>query len=152
MEITHLYDVVHSNVTSKSLLIGFSQVARLEKVREYMVRGKNITEKHIQSFTKLLENENLPSVSILDHLVTTSTFSPFSDKLMMQHKVDMFALKIRHYGNGLAVSVRHDIGTLYIRSLMNIGMFVEDGAELMIDQGWLEQPPEAVDRDTLASE
>ncbi|WP_332697837.1 DUF3231 family protein [Halalkalibacter lacteus] len=152
IEITHLYDIVQSNVASKSLLIGFSQVARMEKVREYFVRGKNMTNKHIQSCSKQLQKENLPSPTILDHLVTTSTFAPFSDKLMLQHKIDMFSMKIRHYGNALSVTARHDIGTMYIRFLMNIGMFLEDGAEIMIEQGWLEQPPETVDRDALSSE
>jgi spore coat protein CotF len=152
IEITHLYDIVQSNTTSKNLLIGFTQVARREKIRDHFIKGKTITHKHIQSCSKLLQNENLPAPALLDHLVTTSTFSPFSDKLMLQHKIDMFAMKIRYYGNALAVSARHDIGAMYIKFLMNIGMFLEGCAETMIDHGWLEQPPGAVDRDTLASE
>ncbi|MDP4087163.1 MAG: DUF3231 family protein, partial [Bacillota bacterium] len=39
----------------------------------------------------------------------------------------------------------------YGKFLLDIGLYVEDGAQIMIDQGWMEQPPEAVDRDSLTS-
>ncbi|MFC0470076.1 DUF3231 family protein [Halalkalibacter kiskunsagensis] len=151
LEIAHLYDIIQSNVTSHTLLIGFSQVAQKKPVREYLVRGRDITKKHIDACSQQLHKEDLPSQPLLDHLVTNSTDSPFSDKLMLQHKIDMFSMKIRSNGNALSVSGRHDIGTMYIRFLMNVGIYLEDGANLMIDQGWLEQPPEAADRDQLSS-
>jgi hypothetical protein len=34
---------------------------------------------------------------------------------------------------------------------MDVSLYVEDGANIMIDYGWMEQPPEAVDRDNLSS-
>ncbi|MGM0904886.1 MAG: hypothetical protein ACQEXB_28050 [Bacillota bacterium] len=43
---------------------------------------------------KMLHKDNLPSPSFLDDLVTTSTFSPFSYKLMLFHKMDMFSMKM----------------------------------------------------------
>ncbi len=52
LEIAHLYDNIESNVTSKGLLIGFSQVARTEKVQKFMLRGKEITNKHIETCSK----------------------------------------------------------------------------------------------------
>ncbi|SMF76192.1 hypothetical protein SAMN06296056_1219, partial [Priestia filamentosa] len=32
------------------------------------------------------------------------------------------------------------------RTLMNIGLFVDDGINILIDKGWLESPPKAYDR------
>lgn len=151
LEITHLYDNIENNVTSKALLLGFNQVVKIEQVRELFKSGTDITHKAITRYMEKLHNENLPSPSFLDHLVKTSTFSPFSDKLMLFHKVDMFSMKIRAIGNSMAVNGRHDIGFLYTKSLMNIALFVEDGAKIMLENGWMEQPPEAVDRDTLPS-
>jgi hypothetical protein len=46
----------------------------------------------------------------LDHLVSESTFSPFSDKLMLAHKIEMFSMKIRTAGNGASLNGRRDIG------------------------------------------
>lgn len=151
LEITHLYDNIENNVTSKALLIGFSQVAKTEEVRQFMVRGREITDKHIEICSQHLHKGNLPSLPLLDHLVSDSTISPFSDKLMLFHKIDMFSMKIRSYGNGAALNGRRDIGAMYGQFLMDIALYVEDGANIMIDYGWMEQPPEAIDRNKLAS-
>lgn len=151
LEVTHLYDNIENNVTSKALILGFSQVARMEKVRELFMRGKDMTHRAVEQYMNKLHDANLPSPPFLDHLVTTSTISPFSDKLMLFHKVDMFSMKIRAFGNSVAVNGRHDLGFMYTRALMNISLFVEDGAKIMINNGWMELPPLAVDRDRLAS-
>ncbi|TVY08098.1 DUF3231 family protein [Paenibacillus cremeus] len=150
LEIAHLYDNIENNVTSKALIMSFSQVVRSEKIKELFIRGKEMTHNHLEHYMEKMHHENLPTPSFLDHLITTSTFSPFSDKLMLFHKMDMFSMKIRSFGNSMAVDGRHDIGLLYSKSLMHIASFAEDAAKLMIDHGWMEQPPYAADRDKIA--
>ncbi|UKS27924.1 DUF3231 family protein [Paenibacillus sp. HWE-109] len=152
LEIAHLYDNIENNATSKALILAFSQVVKSEKIRKLFIDGKELTHKSIEQYMEKLHNENLPSPSFLDHLVTTSTFSPFSDKLMLFHKIDMFSMKIRAIGNSAAVNGRHDMGVLYAKSLMKISSFVEDATKILIENGWMEQPPFAVDRDKIASE
>jgi len=151
LEVTHLYDNVENNTTSKALLLGFHQVVQNQKIKELFKRGLSITEKTIKQCSEKLTLDNLPSPSRLDHLVTTSTVPPFSDKLMLWHKVDMFSMKIRAYGNSIAVNGRRDIGLMYGRNLANVFLFVDDGANLLIENGWMEQPPKAIDREHLAS-
>jgi hypothetical protein len=99
LEITHLYDNIQNNATSKALIIGFSQTAKLKQVREFFVRGKEISNKHIETLSQLLHKDDLPSLPLLDHLVTNSTFAPFSDKLMIAHKLDMFSMRINEDKN-----------------------------------------------------
>ncbi|MCM3571303.1 DUF3231 family protein [Neobacillus mesonae] len=151
LEVTHLYDNIENNTTSKALLMGFHQVVKNEKVKELFKRGLDMTEKAIKQFSEKLTTDHLPSPARLDHLVSDSTVSPFSDKLMLWHKVDMFSMKIRAYGNSVAVNGRRDLGLLYGRTTANVFLFVDDGANLLIDHGWMEQPPKAVDRKHLAS-
>jgi hypothetical protein len=151
LEIAHLYDNMENNATSKVLLIGFGQVAKNEKVKDFMHRGKEITMKHIEACRQLLQKEDLPGYPLLDDLVEKSTFAPFSDKLMMFHKIDMFSMKVRSYANASSLNGRHDIGVMYSKFLMDIGLYVQDGAKIFIDEGWMEQPPQAVDRDSLSS-
>jgi hypothetical protein len=151
LEIAHFYDNIENNVTSKALIMAFAQVAKDKKIRELFERGRDLTSNNIESYMKMLHNENLPSPAFIDDLVTTSTFSPFSDKLMLFHKVDMFSMKIRAFGNSVAVNGRHDVGLLYSKSLMKISAFVEVAARIMIEKGWMEQPPKAADRDNLES-
>lgn len=152
LEISHIYDNIENNITSKALLIGFSQVAKTEKVKGFLLRGKELTNKHIEICSEKLNKENLPSPSLLDDLVTISTSSPFSDKLMIWHKIDMFSMKIRSFANGASLNGRRDIGGMYAKFLMDVALYVEDGANIMIDHGWMEQPPKAVDREKLAKE
>lgn len=150
LEVLHLHDNIETNATSKAFLIGFSQVAKLPKVKEYFVRGRDLSTKHFERFSNLLHQGNLPSPVLLDHLVTESTISPYSDKLMVAHKLDMFSMRVRTYGNSAAVNARPDIGLAYARSVLDVRRYVEDGASIMIEMGWLEQPPHAADRDELA--
>lgn len=149
LEISHLFDNINNDITSKAFIIGFSQGAQDKKVRKFLERGRNINKKHIELLSKKLNEDNLPSPSLLDHMVTSSTIPPFSDKLMVFHKIDMFSMKIRQYANGASLNGRRDIGALYARCLMDVSLYVEDGANIMIDYGWMEQPPFVVNRDKL---
>jgi hypothetical protein len=146
LEITHFYDNIENNVTSKALIMAFAQVAKDEKIRHLFEWGRDMTSANIEAYMKKLHHENLPTPSFLDDLVTTSTFSPFSDKLMLFHKMDMFSMKIRAFGNSVAVNGRHDVGLLYTKSFMKITKFVESAAKMMIEKGWMETPPQAADR------
>lgn len=150
LEITHLYDNIENNAVSKAVLIGFSQSAKLEQIKQFFVKGREIASKHYETLSKQLHRDDLPSPPLLDHLVTDSTFSPFSDKLMLSHKLDMFAMRVRSYGNAVAFCSRHDLSAMFGRCLLEVGNYAEDGANNMIDLGWMEQPPQAADRDTLA--
>jgi hypothetical protein len=149
LEITHIYDNVQNNAISSALLVSFSQTAKLEQARDFFRRGKHITEKQYELLTKLLQKEDLPSHPKLDHLVTVSTVAPFSDKLMVSHKLDMFTMRIRTYGNALAFSARHDVTSAIVRLMAEVGKYVEDGANILIDLGWMEQLPQAADREAL---
>lgn len=151
LEITHLYDDIENNATSKAVLVGFSQVAKTKQSKAYFRRGIEIAANHYDTFTSILQEEGLPSPTIFDQLVTTSTSAPFSDRLMLFHKLDMYAVRIRAYGNAISMCARHDLVTKYARFLVEVGNFVEDGSNILIENGWLEQPPQAVDRKALAS-
>lgn len=130
-------------------MIGFSQVAKMDQVKSYFRRGREIAGKHYDILSQILRQENLTSPPIFDPLVTTSTVSPFSDKLMMAHKLDMYSMRVRSYGNALAFSVRHDLAAKYGRLLLEVGNYVEDGANIMIEHEWMERVPQAADREAL---
>jgi hypothetical protein len=152
LEITHFYDNIENNVTSKALILAFAQVAKDEKIRKLFEKGRDMTHTNIERYMQKLHDENLPAPSFLDDLVTTSTFSPFSDKIMLYHKMDMFTMKMRAFGNSVAVNGRHDVGLVYTKSFMKIGRFVEEAAKIMIEKGWMEEPPKAAEREKLTSD
>ncbi|WP_047154172.1 DUF3231 family protein [Aneurinibacillus tyrosinisolvens] len=151
IEITHLFGNIQKNTLGKALLIGFAQVARTKEVREYMLRGKEIAMKHIEVFSSTLRDEDLPAPMPWDDLVTDSTMPPFSDKLMMAHTNALNSAGIGNYGAAIGMSMRTDLSTNYVRLTAEIMKYAEDGANIMIDNAWLEQPPQTVNRDALTN-
>ena len=45
------------------------------------------------------------------------------------------------YGMALTVVLRHDLMVDFSRLLIEITKYVEDGINIMIDNGWLQEPP-----------
>lgn len=115
-----------------------------------MVRAKEIATKHIEVFHDFLNKSDVPTPMTWDGEVTDSTVAPFSDKLMMFHVSAINAVGLADYGDALGTTVRLDLSTSYARLMAETGKFGEDGANIMIDNGWMEQPPQADDRKALA--
>lgn len=69
----------------------------------------------------------------------------------MFHTTALIASGIGHYGTGLATSSRRDLSVQYTRLSAENARYAEDGANIMIENGWMEQPPLAADRDALAN-
>ncbi|WP_408009871.1 DUF3231 family protein [Pseudalkalibacillus sp. A8] len=149
VEMSHLYLNIETNAVGKEMMVAFAQVAKQKKVKKYLLRGKEIAEKHVNVFSRILIDDDLPAAMNWDSSVTVSTVPTFSDKLIMFHVTAMNASGVGNYGTAIAVSPRKDIAFKYSRLLMEISLYAEDGANIMIDQGWLEKPPHTPDRNQL---
>jgi hypothetical protein len=151
IEISNITFNMNKMVMQKALLLGFSQVAKANDVREYLMRGTQLTSKHVEIFSSLLHEDNLPSPPSWDSEVTNVTTAPFSDKLLMFHAGFLTQTAVAFYGAALAVSMRRDLATQYTRLTSEMEQYGEDGANILINNEWMEQPPTADDRVTLAS-
>ncbi|MBS4213965.1 MULTISPECIES: DUF3231 family protein [Neobacillus] len=149
-EVTNLFANFQRNAFGVATLLGFSQVAQSKEVAEYLVRGKDIAKKHCELFGSILTEGDLPTPMSWGTEVTDSTASTFSDKLMMFYTTTLIALSIGFYGTSMAMSPRKDLGLHYVRLSAEIAKYAEEGANIMIKNGWLEQPPMAADRDELS--
>ncbi|RKL65184.1 hypothetical protein CR203_22250 [Salipaludibacillus neizhouensis] len=152
IEITGIYYNMIRNQLGRTLCMGYSQVAKSKKVRDYFIRGRDIADKHVEEFASVLSSEFLPSASTWDTLPTSSTEATFSDKIMMYNITILNGIGVGNYGRNLGTSPRRDLGLLYTKLMSEIALFAEDGANIMIDNAWLEQPPQTPDRDQLAHE
>jgi hypothetical protein len=149
MEITHLFLNVQTNTIGKALITGFGQIAKKEEVKQFLKRGKQIAQKHLTIFSEFLVKEDLPAPMSWDAAVMDSTSSIFSDKLMMFMTSAMIAAGIGNYGMAMAASPRKDLAIRYASLIPEIALYAEDGANIMINHGWLEEPPQADDKDSL---
>ncbi|WLD94001.1 DUF3231 family protein [Alkalihalobacillus sp. AL-G] len=149
-EITNLYANFQRNALGAATLIGFTQVAKGKDVRKFLVRGKEIASKHCEVFSSILREDDITVPMSWDTEVTDSTTYTFSDKIMMFYTTSLISLSVAYYGASMSMSPRRDIGTQYTRMNQEILLFAEDGANIMIKNGWLEEPPRALDRNELA--
>jgi hypothetical protein len=152
IEIMNLHFNIERNEIGKSLVMGLSQVAVKQEVVDYLIRAKIIAGKHIEIFGSLLSDSDLPAPMTWDTLPTNSTTETFSDKLIMFHVAALTGASVSHYGTSLGTSPRRDIGLHYNRLMQEVLLFAEDGANIMINNGWMEQPPQASDRNALAQQ
>jgi hypothetical protein len=133
-----------------ALKVGFSQVAASEKVRKFIKRGMEISNKHIGTFQTIFNEEKLNSPVSWQSLVTDSTITPFSDKFIMYQIQLSTQIAIAFYGAALSVTSRRDLALQYGLLTAELANYGEDGTNLMIDNGWLEEPPRATDRRALS--
>lgn len=151
IEISNLVFNAKRNALGQAVITGFSQVAKLKEVRRFFERGRDISGKHLHVFGKVLYEDYLSeSALLLTSEVTDSTESPFSDKLMMNFITALIGTSIGQYGMAMSMSPRHDLSLMYTHLIAEIGKYCNDGANLLIENGWMEQPPMAANRKHLA--
>lgn len=53
-EIAALFTNIQTNILGKTLVMGFSQVARSKQVRDFFIKGREIATKHIAIFSAIM--------------------------------------------------------------------------------------------------
>lgn len=149
-ELTHIFKIILSNVVGRALITGFAQTAQQKKVVNYLLRGAELATEQINSLTPVLSNEAIPIPVPSDSFVTDTTIPPFSEKLMLFHIVAMNSAAVNSVGMAVADSLRSDLQTKYIGFITSILKYAKDGADIMIKNKWLEQPPQAISHAKLA--
>lgn len=149
IEISGVSYNMQKTVAKVVLEIAFGQVCQSKKLRKYFQRGKEICKKQFDIMSSILSQEDLTSPQSWVSEVTDSTIPPYSDRLMLTHIVLLVSAGVGYLGAALSVSQRRDLALKYTVLMADIGRYAEDGAQLLIENGWLEQPPLAEDRRKL---
>jgi len=147
--ISHVFSGLQTNSFRKGIFSGFAQVTDSKQVRQYMERGKEISSKHAEIFGSLLMKEDLPVTMPWDSGITESRISPFSDRLMMQKVWESNSVLIGSYGKAFSVVLRNDLSIDFVRLMMETAKYAQDGLNILIDNGWLEEPPQSKGRNDL---
>ncbi|MCA0150780.1 DUF3231 family protein [Rossellomorea vietnamensis] len=150
IEITGVHLNMQKTMVKMVLELGFSQVCQSKELREYMERARKICIKHFDILCSMLKEENLHVSKSFESEVTDSTVPPFSDKLMLFHIVTLLSAALGYYSEALSMSQRRDLSADYVRMSTEITLIAEDGINLLIEKGWMEQPPTATDHEGLA--
>lgn len=142
LEIMSIFYGLERNILAKELLAGFSQVAKSDQVRKYLLRGKELAHKRVNIFSTLLKQNGFHDPTISKNLsITNSNVPPFSDKLMIFHVTTLANVAVQSYGYTMSVCMRKDIIMDFSRLTVEILKYAQDGAMIMIKNGWLEEQP-----------
>jgi hypothetical protein len=152
LEVTHVYTRLQTKMLERALILGFSQTVRSQKVQKLLSQGKQIIDKQIERWSKILQDEDLPLTVTWEHQITDSSESPFSDKLIMFTMLTMMRNSITLLGISLANCSRLDIVTAFSGSIVKLQAYAKDILDLMINSGWLEKVPQAVDRKEIINQ
>lgn len=150
IEVAYLYQGIESNILGMKLMTGFAQVAKEEEIAKYFFRGKELAKTIISKFTEVLLDSdiNVPSTSAGG--ITDSTMSPFSDKLMLYNTSLLSDFGIGSSAIGTSFSLRKDLPMKMMMIAKDILEFANDGGNLAIKHGWMEEPPQMEDRTQLS--
>ncbi|WP_037985606.1 DUF3231 family protein [Thalassobacillus devorans] len=150
LEITNLYTNFQRNALGAATVAGFSQVATSKEVTQFFLKLIKGAKNHAEAFANKLEESNLPVPLSWGSEVTNSTTFTFSDKLMMFYTAALTSLSVGYYGKAIAQSPRLDLSVMYNRLILEVQKLSENGANILIKNKWMEQPPMAPDRVELA--
>jgi len=149
-EIISLSLNLKKSIMAKTLSIAFSQVAGSTKVRNFLTESEKTADGQIKALAKILQADNLPVPKSLETEVTTSTDSPFSDKLILYHMGFLFQAAQNYHGAGLASAMRTDLVAIYEKTILQNLLVTKNWFDLMVENKWLEQPPLAPNRKEIS--
>jgi hypothetical protein len=149
IEISHLSMNIETNQIGVMLTSGFMQTAQSTEVKKFMKKGKDISKDHMSKFSEVLLKDEIQAPISADHAITDSTTPIFSEKLMMFHMSMLSTAGTGNYSTAAAASQRSDLTLMYERLSVQIGLYAKEGADIMIENRWLEEPPAPPNREHL---
>jgi hypothetical protein len=149
IEITEIFFNTERNYFSILLCTALLQVVEDKEIKEFIKEGKEISEKQIRVFNEILLKEQLLGNVSTTMEVTDSTVLPFSDRLIVILFHSLNAIDITLLGHALSVSLRTDLVANYHKFISEILVYAGKGFNLLVDRGWLQQPPMAPNRKEL---
>jgi Protein of unknown function (DUF3231) len=148
--VSHLYLNIQTNAIGAKICLSFAQTAPSKEIKEFMLRGKEISKKHIETFSKILMENDIQAPASSGIGITDSTTQVFSEKLMMFQMSLLSASGSGNYATAAAASLRTDLILNYDRFSVEIAKYAKSGADIMIKHNWMEQPPGPQNKEELA--
>ncbi|MCM3490566.1 DUF3231 family protein [Alkalihalophilus marmarensis] len=146
IEVAHLYHAIENNTIGLTLMIGFAQSAKEKVIQDYFLKGKKLANQVVDDISQIMKKDDIQFTKPPNGALTSSTISPFSDKLMMYCTSLLCSFSLGSNAFGTAFSLRSDL-PLKVASLgKSIFDFASEGAKLMAKYGWMEEPPQMIDR------
>ncbi|MCH1627643.1 DUF3231 family protein [Ferdinandcohnia quinoae] len=149
IESGNIFFNLKKSILAKASFLAVQQVSKDNEVSQFIEKCIKVKNKHIAKFSQLLLEDDLHTPRSLETEITNSTVAPFSEKLMLFHSGFLIAAAISYYGTAAVACMRADIAVHCEKSILDDLIVFAAFGKLMIKKKWLEQPPEASDRNFL---
>ncbi|MBY0030784.1 DUF3231 family protein [Priestia aryabhattai] len=146
LEITELFVGIERNAIGLIFLMGLIQVTKDKEIKDHLLKGKKLAEKKMDIYDKLLrENDHLIGFPVPME-VTNSTISPFSERLILFIISAISQISVSALGDSLSVSMRKDLAAHFSLLVAEVMKYGNEGLKILIERGWMEKPPQPIDR------
>lgn len=149
IEVSLIQHAIETNLVGMQLMIGFAQVAANEDVQDYFVKGMKLSRKIEVDLGEFLRQSFIEPPATHAGKATASKTAPFSDKLMLYNTSLLTSFGLGSNALGGAFSLRNDLPAKMALLAADIFRFAQQGGKIMIQNGWLEEPPQTEDRTEL---
>ncbi len=149
IEVSLIHHAIETNLVGMQLMIGFAQVAKNKEVQNYLVKGMKLSKKIEIDLGEFLRQSFIEPPATHAGKATDSKIAPFSDKLMMYNTGLLTSFGLGSNALGGAFSLRNDLPAKMALLAKDIFTFAQDGGKIMIENGWMEEPPQIEDRNKL---
>lgn len=146
VEVAHLHHAIEANLTGMQMIIGFAQSANDREVKKFFNEGAELAKGIIKELSETLLASGLQTPETSGGNPTRSTVAPFSDKLMMYCTSLFCSFSMGNNSLGTAFSLRNDLPAKMTIFMKDIFEYAHKGGKIMINNGWMEQPPQMIDR------
>ncbi|MFD1739691.1 DUF3231 family protein [Bacillus salitolerans] len=146
VETAHLHHAIESNVIGMQMIIGFAQCANEKEVKQFFTEGAELAKSIIKEISETLLIDNIQAPVSSGGNPTRSTIAPFSDKLMMYCTSLFCGFSMGSSSLGTAFSLRNDLPAKISIFMKDIFEYAHRGAKIMINNGWMEEPPQMEER------
>ncbi|AXF56348.1 DUF3231 family protein [Salicibibacter kimchii] len=150
VEIGHIYQPLEANTIGMTLMAGFAQSAQNKDAAKIFFDGKDLAKQIVTKLSDLLRDSDVHTPSMWAGNATDSTNAPFSDKMMMYQTSVFTNFGMTSNAIGSAFSLRSDLPAKMAKTAADIFNFAKNSGQVIVDNGWLEEPPQAEDRTQLA--
>lgn len=136
-----LYHSIETNITGMKLMKGFAQCAKDEEVKKYFTKGQELSKEILKETMPILLQDNIQPPATSGGTLTSSTESPFSERLMMFCTYLLCGFSLGGQGFSAAFALRRDIMAKTVIFAKDVYEYAVEGATLMMSKGWFEEPP-----------
>lgn len=146
-EIANLTRITHRAQFSKMVMTAFGQTASTKELKKHFQKGQKGLQYAIDQLNEIFTKENIPVAASGHYKINPVQTSPFSDKLMLffvNTCLGMYCFVM--ITQAMNSSLRTDLFIKLTKVSLGFRKYYGEGLFLMIENQWLEEPPQAVDR------